>query len=139
MDNKIYYSACNNGFYFEEDKAAFIDGTGWPEDAKEISQRWYNYLLTGQAAGKLITPDKYGLPVLVAPVVDYVGAAETEKSQRLAEATTKIAPLQDAVDLGIATDDEVAQLNAWKTYRVEVNRIDTSTAPDITWPVPPGA
>ncbi|ECW0880022.1 tail fiber assembly protein, partial [Salmonella enterica subsp. enterica] len=46
----------------------------------------------------------------------------------------KIAPLQDAVDLGIATDDEKAQLDEWKKYRVLVNRVDTS-AP--SWPDKP--
>ncbi len=46
-------------------------------------------------------------------------------------ASEKIAPLQDAVDLDIATDDEKAQLDEWKKYRVLVNRVDT-TSPD--WP-----
>ncbi|EEU6178823.1 tail fiber assembly protein, partial [Salmonella enterica] len=46
----------------------------------------------------------------------------------------KIAPLQDAVDLDIATDDEKAQLDEWKKYRVLVNRVDTSN-PD--WPAQP--
>ncbi|MEY0149016.1 tail fiber assembly protein, partial [Providencia rettgeri] len=40
-------------------------------------------------------------------------------------------------DLGMATDEEKAQLTAWKTYLVYLNRIDTSTAPDIEWPVKP--
>ncbi|OKT75363.1 phage tail protein, partial [Escherichia coli] len=26
-------------------------------------------------------------------------------------------------------------LEAWKKYRVLLNRVDTSTAPDIEWPV----
>ncbi|HAV2420762.1 tail fiber assembly protein [Escherichia coli] len=26
---------------------------------------------------------------------------------------------------------------AWKTYRVLLNRVDTSVAPDIEWPVSP--
>ncbi|WP_202301571.1 tail fiber assembly protein [Dryocola clanedunensis] len=68
---------------------------------------------------------------------ELVSEAETEKSQRLDEAATAIAPLQDAVDLGIATDEEAELLLDWKRYRVEVNRIDTNLAPDITWPVPP--
>ncbi|EAB6845036.1 tail fiber assembly protein [Salmonella enterica subsp. enterica] len=42
-------------------------------------------------------------------------------------ASEKIAPLQDAVDLGEATDDEKARLLAWKKYRVQVNRVDTSS------------
>ncbi|ENY9400323.1 tail fiber assembly protein [Salmonella enterica] len=48
----------------------------------------------------------------------------------------KIAPLQDAVDLGIATNDEKAQLDEWKKYRVLVNRVDTSN-PD--WPEKPAS
>ncbi|EKD3398684.1 tail fiber assembly protein [Escherichia coli] len=37
----------------------------------------------------------------------------------------------------IATEEEKALLAAWKTYRVLLNRVDTSTAPDIEWPEEP--
>ncbi|MDT4620715.1 tail fiber assembly protein, partial [Escherichia coli] len=47
------------------------------------------------------------------------------------------APLQDAVDLEIATEEETLLLEAWKKYRVLLNRVDTSTAPDIEWPEEP--
>ncbi|EJA5086988.1 tail fiber assembly protein, partial [Salmonella enterica] len=57
--------------------------------------------------------------------------AEGTKNRLLQMASEKIAPLQDAVDLGIATDDEKARLDEWKKYRVRVNRVDTSN-PD--WP-----
>ncbi|HHI0038141.1 tail fiber assembly protein, partial [Escherichia coli] len=30
-----------------------------------------------------------------------------------------------------------ALLAAWKKYRVLLNRVDTSTAPDIEWPATP--
>ncbi|HFW4307926.1 TPA: tail fiber assembly protein [Salmonella enterica subsp. enterica serovar Yarrabah] len=60
--------------------------------------------------------------------------AEGTKSRLLQMASEKIAPLQDAVDLGLATDDEKAQLDEWKKYRVLVNRVDTSN-PD--WPEQP--
>ncbi|WP_277888405.1 tail fiber assembly protein, partial [Escherichia coli] len=40
-------------------------------------------------------------------------------------------------DLGMATDDETKLLLAWKKYRVLLNRVDTSTAPDIEWPEEP--
>jgi len=59
------------------------------------------------------------------------------KASLIAQATIAIAPLQDAVDLGEATDDETASLKAWKQYRVAVNRIDANTADDITWPDQP--
>ncbi|MEE7406260.1 tail fiber assembly protein, partial [Escherichia coli] len=48
-----------------------------------------------------------------------------------------IAPLQDAADLEIATEEENSLLEAWKKYRVLLNRVDTSTAPDIEWPTWP--
>ncbi|ENS5557483.1 tail fiber assembly protein [Salmonella enterica] len=63
--------------------------------------------------------------------------AEGTKSRLLQMASEKIAPLQDAVDLGLATDDEKAQLDEWKKYRVLVNRVDTSTAAKIDWPKKP--
>ncbi|EDU0378547.1 tail fiber assembly protein [Salmonella sp. 741265054_HSA] len=60
--------------------------------------------------------------------------AEETKNRLLQIASEKVAPLQDAVDLDIATDDEKAQLDEWKKYRVLVNRVDTSN-PD--WPAQP--
>lgn len=66
-----------------------------------------------------------------------VAAAVAQKALLMSQCTDKIAPLQDAVDLDIATDDEKAQLAAWKKYRVLLNRIDTSSGLDIKWPITP--
>ncbi len=52
-------------------------------------------------------------------------------------ASEHIAPLQDAVDLEIATEEETSLLEAWKKYRVLLNRVNTTTAPDIEWPEEP--
>ncbi|EFR0339337.1 tail fiber assembly protein [Salmonella enterica] len=62
--------------------------------------------------------------------------AEGTKSRLLQMAAEKIAPLQDAVDLEIATDDEKARLDEWKKYRVRVNRVDTSNP---AWPEKPAS
>lgn len=67
---------------------------------------------------------------------DVAAAAQTKTALRAA-ADDEINWLQDAVDAGIATDEETALLAAWKTYRVQLMRIDTSKAPDIEWPTPP--
>jgi hypothetical protein len=51
-------------------------------------------------------------------------------------ASRAIAPLQDALDLGIIETSEQALLTQWKTYRVNVNRVDLAQqAP--AWPSPP--
>jgi hypothetical protein len=53
------------------------------------------------------------------------------------QCTDVIATLQDAVDLDMATDAEKTALTALKKYRVLLNRVDTTKAPDITWPDQP--
>ncbi|WP_410743109.1 tail fiber assembly protein [Citrobacter freundii] len=60
--------------------------------------------------------------------------ATQQKESLLALAASKIAPLQDAVDLDIATEAEAALLLAWKKYRVLLNRINPNDTPDINWP-----
>ncbi|EGY7498541.1 tail fiber assembly protein, partial [Escherichia coli] len=63
--------------------------------------------------------------------------AEETKNSLMQMASEHIAPLQDAVDLDIATEEEASLLTAWKTYRVLLNRVDTTVASDVEWPVAP--
>lgn len=58
------------------------------------------------------------------------------KSVLMTQASEAITPLQDAVELEIASNKEQLQLAAWKKYRVFLNRIDTE-ASDIIWPERP--
>ncbi|EGF6463874.1 tail fiber assembly protein, partial [Escherichia coli] len=57
--------------------------------------------------------------------------AEETKNSLMQMASEHIAPLQDAVDLDIATEEEASLLTAWKTYRVLLNRVDTAVAADV--------
>lgn len=66
-----------------------------------------------------------------------VQIAAAERAGHLAYAAGRVAILQDAVDLDMATDDEKARLLEWKKYRVLLNRVDATAAPDIVWPAPP--
>lgn len=54
--------------------------------------------------------------------------AEEIKNSLMQVASEHIAPLQDAVDLEIATEEERSLLEAWNKYRVLLNRVDTSVA-----------
>ena len=138
----IYYSAHENGFFlaydFDECRKSEL---GLPDDLVEVSNTEHAALMDGQDSGKMIASDAEGRPVLIerpAPTSEQlIEIANTEKEQRLNAANAAIAPLQDAVDLDIATDEEITQLAAWKKYRVMLNRVDTSTAPDIEWPEGP--
>ena len=64
-----------------------------------------------------------------------VNQASTKKNQLIAEATSQISYLQDAIDADIATDAEKSLFAALKKYRVLLNRIDVNQAPDIEWPI----
>lgn len=139
-----YYSASENGFFFPCDLDECRESElGLPDDLIEVSDTEHAALMDGQDAGKMIAPDADGRPILIdrpAPTSEQlIEIANTEKEQRLNAANTTIAPLQDAVDLGMATDKEKESLEDWKKYRVLLNRVDTSTAPDIEWPVEPSS
>ncbi|MDX6042987.1 tail fiber assembly protein [Scandinavium lactucae] len=68
-----------------------------------------------------------------------VAAANATKAALIKSASEQIEPLQDAVDLDMATDEEKARFNEWRKYRVLLTRVDTSTAPAIIWPEAPAA
>lgn len=64
-----------------------------------------------------------------------VTAADVQKKQLITQVSADISILQDAVALNMATDEEKARLTSLQTYRVLLNRVDTSLAPNILWPV----
>lgn len=83
---------------------------------------------------------RYSDGVFSAPATEVENAiliASSRLAAEMDEANRTIAPLQDAVDISIATDEETTRLSEWKRYRVALSRIDTSKAPDIEWPVMP--
>lgn len=131
-----YYSKSTGGFYDKD-----IHGDNIPSDAFEISDNDWESLLEGQSSGKVIGAAANGTPELQDPPAltqqQQIDAANVTKSNLMRSATNVIAPLQDAVDLDQATDDEKSKLTAWKKYRVLLNRVDTSTAPSIEWPSEP--
>lgn len=59
---------------------------------------------------------------------------KVQKASLLQHAAEAIAPLQDAVDLDMATEAEKQLLADWKIYRVLVNRVDCSKP---VWPEMP--
>lgn len=132
-----FYSAKNNAFYPAILRDEYEQAGSWPDDLMEISDEAYNALFAGQSAGKVITPGGDGHPVLTdpPPPTDEQLIAQTNSRIKslMAQATTAIAPLQDAEDLGIQTDDEAAMLKAWKNYRVLLNRVTHEDA-KISWP-----
>ncbi|MFP1868700.1 tail fiber assembly protein [Lonsdalea quercina] len=132
------YKFSNNSFYYYGMQEEYLVANSWPDGGVDVSDDVFAEFLNPEYGKKLGT-DVDGNPAWV----DDDSIAEMEKSvisnklDRLMDtATGKISPLQDAVDLEIATDEEIAQLKAWKKYRVELMRTDV-TAEKITWPEMP--
>lgn len=78
---------------------------------------------------------------LNAPAQAAAGAAQVKQQRDVAlrEAATRIAPLQDAVDLGLATAEEAGLLSQWKAYRVQLSRIEQQAGfpLSVEWPPAP--
>lgn len=118
-----------NGMYFDN-----------PGDGIELSDEdWqsvgpgYKYL-----SGKLVAPEEK-TPQEMAEEEDVIKIATNSatKQSLMQDATDKISVLQDAVTLGMATEEENENLIKWKTYRVLLNRVDAQVASQINWPTKP--
>lgn len=129
------YSPSNNAFYDT------VINREIPDDAVNITDQAWSDLLAGQAEGKLIACGADMRPCLTEqplPTTDeLISQAEDKLSRLRLAADAAIQPLQDASDLGIATDDEASQLIAWKKYRVMLMRINKEDKENITWPKKP--
>ncbi|WP_460117504.1 tail fiber assembly protein [Pseudomonas sp. S2_C03] len=137
--------------------AVKVAGDGWKQVADHRGQTVYNTAtaeaFTWEQLGDL--PDDF---TLEAPVtrfdkwqVDQWIVDEAATTRALKNRATRkkalltqlganmIATLQNALDLGIANDTEVAHLKAWKIYGVELNRVETieRVPQDSEWPTSP--
>lgn len=63
-----------------------------------------------------------------------IKSAEQTKTILISVASNKISTLKDRIEAG---QDRDAELKLWKAYRIALDDIDTSLAPDIEWPVVP--
>ncbi|EFH6049909.1 tail fiber assembly protein [Escherichia coli] len=132
--------------YFMSDPVALYDTkitSVIPDMAVEISDEQYEMLIAGQENGEIISSDSNGMPILVEPPPptheEMVAAAENEKKNRIEQANEYMNSRQwpGKAAMGRLTDDERAQYNAWLDYLDALEVVDTSTAPDITWPDKP--
>lgn len=134
-----FYSAKLNAFYPDSLRVDYVINDSWPDDAVEIEDSVYQKFAADEAPeGKIRVAGDDDLPawedIPLPTQEEQIAKAEAQKQRLLTEAATAIAPLQDAVDLDMATGQETELLLAWKKYRVLLNRVDTSKSPDIEWP-----
>lgn len=139
----IYYSAKTKGFYPTEaiGKQKYEQQGSWPSDATEISIADYEKYLSSPPEGMELGSTKQGKPTWV-PISEQDKdtakfLATIKKQQLMADAEETIAILARAVKLGMATDAEAEQLEAWERYSVLLSRIDVNPTQKINWPEVP--
>ncbi|SUP83719.1 tail fiber assembly protein [Yersinia wautersii] len=63
-----------------------------------------------------------------------IAQAKARKTKLIGDASDRIEILKDRIEAG---EDKAAELKLWKSYRIALDDIDVSAAPDIEWPVSP--
>lgn len=133
------YSAKYNSFFPVEILGAYRDNQWDISDVCEIDSEVAKEFMCEAPTGKERIAGNDGMPAWgdkPAPTQDELTAIATQKKVALRiTADAEITWRQDAMDAGIATEDETAALAEWKKYRVLLMRVDT-TKPE--WPILPG-
>ncbi|MDT7073624.1 tail fiber assembly protein [Citrobacter amalonaticus] len=113
-----------------------------PNDAVEISDEVFSVYSGIPPEGKILSSEN-GMPAWAdakPPTHEELIAAAEQKKQCLIDQAndymnSKQWPGKAAI--GRLTGDELAQYNLWLDYLDALEAVDTSSAPDINWPVPP--
>lgn len=130
----IYYSAKENAFY-DANINEYI-----PVDAVEISAEHHSKLLTDQSKGFVIQADENGYPIAHAIKYSQTELDARKKAENIAFLSSEtrrvndaIAPLDDAIEFGVATEDEIHKHTGLRKYRLLLSRVPNQE----TWPLNP--
>ncbi|HIE3812572.1 TPA: tail fiber assembly protein [Enterobacter asburiae] len=139
---KYIFDAKTNAFYPVELKDSYIEKGLWPEYGVEIDEETFSEFQK-PPTGKMRIAGEDGYPAwadIPPPTHDeLVAMANAQKQSLIDEANEHISNRQwpGKAAMGRLKDAEKVQYNAWLDYLDNIEAVDTSTAPDITWPTPP--
>jgi len=126
----MYYASSTKGFYTPDINPII------PDDVVEITDAYYQELLSGQSNGKCITANSEGYPALTDPVIvpPTVEQNKATASQLLINTDwTTIADVADPIN-----SPYLANQAEFIAYRNTVRNIAIyPTAGDLVWPVAP--
>lgn len=135
---KYVFSAKKNAFFPVELKSVYQKAGEWPNDGIEIEDSVATEFMQEPPEGKYRNVIA-GMPAWVdipPPTQEELSAvAELKKANLRMRADSEINWRQDAVDAGVATEEETVALSEWKRYRVLLMRVDTEKP---VWPTTPG-
>lgn len=141
--NTYFYSAKHNSFFPLELKDDYINGIGWPEDAAEVTEQVYNEFTGEPPKGQKRVAGKNGLPEWedIPPPTheEIVAHAEVERQSRTDAANGYMNGKQwpGKAAIGRLKGNDLTQYNLWLDYLDQLEAVDTSSAPNIVWPISP--
>ncbi|QOV63007.1 tail fiber assembly protein [Kosakonia pseudosacchari] len=132
----MFFNKSNLGFYDPDEKSYY--GENWPDEKElnEIDDVQYEKFISEPPRGHILGGGEDGKPIWVEVPGQIVENNAGIIASLIADASVIISPLQDAVDMDIATEKDISRLKAWKLYRVQLFRTDTSVV-DMVLPTPP--
>ncbi|AIR07181.1 hypothetical protein JT31_21980 [Cedecea neteri] len=135
------YAYAKNNFYPFDLRESYEAAGTWPESFVEVEDEVFGMYSGLPPEGKMRGADAEGKPVWVdipAPTAEeIIAAAERKKKALLSEADSITADWRTELALNIIDDSDKAKLTAWMVYIKAVKAVDTSTAPDVSWPEKP--
>ena len=135
------FSAKTLAFYPEQMKEIYQEAGSLPADVIEVSDELRDKYNVQPPDNFKLGIDGKGLPAWVALSNGELVSRANAARQGLIQAANyfindKQWPGKAAI--GRLKGDELAQYNLWLDYLDALETVDTSSAPDIEWPTPPG-
>ncbi|WP_439291819.1 MULTISPECIES: tail fiber assembly protein [Rahnella] len=140
--NKYLYDAVTNAFYPLDMQADYEAAGMWPAKGVEVDEELFASF-QNPPAGKIREAGADGFPewadIPPPSHEQQVASADAEKQNRIDEANAYMNSKQwpGKAAMGRLKDTEKAQYNTWLDYLDALDGVDTSTAPDISWPSTP--
>lgn len=142
--SKYQFSAKDNSFYASAELPLYELAGTCPSDLVPVAEEVFvEFAVDLPPEGKTRGVGADGMPAWIdAPAVsddELRMRNEANRTYLMRLAGERIAPLEDAVDLGVATDKEVALLAEWKRYRVDLRRMEEQPGYplEVVWPSEP--
>ncbi|EHI1014112.1 tail fiber assembly protein [Escherichia coli] len=137
------FSPKNNAFYPLELEEDYVYAGSWPTDGIGVDSSVFREYTGKPPEGKIRIVGSDGLPawgdIPEPSSEELIATAETERLARIGQANAYMNDKQwpGKAALGRLTDTEKKQYNLWLDYLDALEAVDTSSAPDINWPVAP--
>jgi len=140
---KYSFSALDNSFYPYELREDYDASGTWPRDGVDVDEAVFSEFTAPAPSGKQRGADNNGYPawIDIPPLTheQLIEQSEVEKQSKINAANDHMSSKQwpGKAAIGRLKGDELAQYNRWLDYLDVLEAIDTSKAPNITWPDKP--